>query len=261
MADRLAKNPKIPEFKRNIYAGGCWAELVDWYAPMLHKKPSVVGVQFMGDIAHPSVPRIDFPLLFDMMYQAPQHTYLTLTKRPVELGGLIKDLVRKVPDNCWLGVTVEDQKTADERIPALLQIPAAHYWISAEPLLASVDPGLLGTTPKTWGHGYETVGDLIEFIAAGGESGPGARPAHPDWFRSIRDQCEAAGVPFMFKQWGEWRPRPDLKKKPCGSLLKDWRIWTDDVVMERVGKKRAGRLLDGVEHMETPWEAPCNDDE
>ena len=93
----------------------------------------------------------------------------------------------------------------------------------------------------------------IEFVVADGESGPGAGPAHPDWFRSIRDQCKAAGVPFMFKQWGEWRPRPDLKKKPCGSLLKDWRIWTDDVVMERVGKKAAGRLLDGVEHMKTPW--------
>lgn len=277
MADRLAKNPKIPEYKRNIYAGGCWAELCRWNHPMLLKKPAIVGVQFMGDIAHPTVQRIDFSLIFDMMRQAPQHTYLMLTKRPFELAGLVKDLRVKIPENCWLGVTVEDQETADNRIPALLQIPAAHHWVSYEPALGPVDmaqwfPSQQWTLDGGIPNGVVDIEfiDGIEFVVAGGESGPGARPAHPDWFRSVRDQCKKANVPFMFKQWGAYVPCYEAvegwwcRLDTDGNLIRTRlanntpivRCELDDYTWACVGKKKAGRLLDGREHMEMPWQMP-----
>ena len=252
--------------------------------PLCWKKPSVIFVCSMGDLFHERVMTSMQLAIMDTMAKASQHTFVVLTKRPQNMVNTIKWWCQEangpLPDNIWLGVTVEDQETADERIPQLLQIPVAHYWVSYEPALGPVDlAGPLNGYPVERG-GWHYVshemamdaGDLslegeryeyeehwdqqyqpIEFVVAGGESGPGARPAHPDWFKSVRDQCGAAELPFMFKAWGEWIPRPDIERKPQGSLLKDWRIWTDDVVMERVGKKRAGRLLDGVEHMETPW--------
>jgi protein gp37 len=149
--------------------------------------------------------------------------------------------------NVWLGVSVEDQKTADERIPPLLQTPAAVRFVSAEPLLGPVDltaiprclddndPRHLQTEelrkddPLEWLRLLRHGAPGLDLIIVGGESGPGARPMSPDWARSIRDQCQAAGVPFFFKQWGEWGPAID----------------TDgDMVARRLGKK-AGRLLDG----------------
>jgi len=240
--------------------------------PLCWKKPSVIFVCSMGDLFHERVMTSMQLAIMDTMAKASQHTFVVLTKRPQNMVNPIKWWCQEangpLPDNIFLGVTVEDQKTADERIPQLLQIPAAHYWASYEPALGPTDFSkwlIPQYAMDGWDEvqkRYPSVGPIpthlqrprgIEFVVAGGESGPGARPAHPDWFRSLRDQCAAAGVPFMFKAWGEWIPRPDIERKPQGSLLKDWRIWTDDVVMERVGKKRAGRLLDGVEHMETPW--------
>ncbi|QOV95238.1 phage Gp37/Gp68 family protein [Novosphingobium sp. ES2-1] len=162
--------------------------------------------------------------------------------------------------NVWLGVSVEDQTRADERIPDLLATPAAVRFLSCEPLLGPVDlmhvdigaymNGLTGRAA----HEYDPVcrwplikpfyhmqsgltSPGIDWVIAGGESGPGARPMHPDWARSLRDQCAAAGVPFHFKQWGEWAPR---------DIFDDVAGLTTQIV--RVGKKRAGRLLDGVEH-------------
>jgi len=232
MADRLAKNPKMPEFKRNIYAGGYKAEMVAWNHPMGRKQPAVIGVQFMGDIAHESVEGLDFYLVFDMMAMCQQHTFVVLTKRPKRMAELLHHFRgdRLLLDNIWLGVTVEDQETADERIPQLLQIPAAHYWASYEPALEStvfddtwlcscMDCGNKGSSAIFGNHpgsGLDLCrackgeeGPSIEFVVAGGESGPGARPAHPDWFRSVRDQCAAAGVPFFMKQMARREPIPD----------------------------------------------------
>jgi protein gp37 len=128
--------------------------------------------------------------------------------------------------NVWLGVSVENQKWADIRIPALLDTPAAVRWVSMEPLLGPVDLMGSGTRPKYWLTGEPTWGpaeptgpggipmsDLIikpglDWVVLGGESGAGARAMHPDWARSIRDQCAVAGVPFLFKQWGMWGPAP-----------------------------------------------------
>jgi protein gp37 len=169
--------------------------------------------------------------------------------------------------NVWLGVSVEDQKRADERIPDLLATPAAIRWISAEPLL-----GPINFRWALWDNWRDQNGNerprvneydglrMLDWIVAGGESGPGARPMHPDWARSLRDQCAAAGVPFHFKQWGEWSPhvaaiedeRGSIRTTPRGGV--NWQTEKPGGAFGvfRVGKARAGRLLDGVEHNGLP---------
>jgi protein gp37 len=178
--------------------------------------------------------------------------------------------------NVQLGVSVEDQKTADERIPLLLQTPAAVRFISAEPLLGAVDlEQYVEAAFCIDASQREFTVPALGWVICGGESGPGARPMHPDWARGLRDQCVAAGVPFFFKQWGEWIPwQPDGGfsewKSQAGKLMdrhafpdfKDPRVrdWTDGCfydgadmcVHQRVGKKAAGSLLDGREWKEFP---------
>jgi protein gp37 len=171
--------------------------------------------------------------------------------------------------NVWLGVSVEDQKTADERIPLLLQTPAAVRWISAEPLLGPIDLCTSDPNDEEWRSFLlddDDFGDGLAWVVVGGESGPNARPMHPDWARSIRDQCTVAGVPFFFKQWGEWAPvidedgyfRSEGFGKADGAYLMSSGRWHTfsaghqhgDVF--RLGKKKAGRLLDGHEWNEMP---------
>ncbi len=176
-------------------------------------------------------------------------------------------------DNVWLGVTAENQAMADERIPILLQIPAAKHFASLEPLLKPVD--VRPYLPRKWTlacHDYPTERTIgLDGIVAGGESGPGARPSHPDWFRKVRDDCAAAGVPFTFKQWGEFVPKSQTElrcpdKWGCitqlGSYYPETSAWNghdddsgeSDAVIYRVGKKAAGRELDGVIHDGWPGE-------
>lgn len=155
--------------------------------------------------------------------------------------------------NVWLGVSTENQQWADIRIPALLDTPAAIRFISAEPLLGPID--LIGQLCETCEANMEAPqcnacygrwwirprrDNRIDWVIAGGESGREARPMHPDWARSLRDQCQAAGVPFLFKQWGEWTPNAD------GQPYRDWWNLNDPhAFVMRYGKKRAGRELDG----------------
>lgn len=129
------------------------------------------------------------------------------------------------PANVWIGTSVEDQQRAEERIPALLKIPARVRFLSCEPLLGPVDAFVL----RNSGIGHVHVAKNIHWVICGGESGSYARPMHPDWARSLRDQCQAAGVPFLFKQWGE--------HDHCG---------------KRVGKAKAGRMLNGREWNQFP---------
>jgi protein gp37 len=174
--------------------------------------------------------------------------------------------------NVWLGTSVEDQKTADERIPHLLNCPAKVRFLSCEPLLGPVDlSDLIKWCPEHDFDGGFCVGPCryrryIHWVICGGESGPNARPMHPAWARSLRDQCVRAEVPFFFKQFGEWLPghhyTPELLKAdpdPAGSRFTcaewcghEWNIgyrtaWDTDHedAMYRVGKKAAGRVLDG----------------
>lgn len=179
--------------------------------------------------------------------------------------------------NVWLGTSVEDQATANERIPHLLDTPAAIRFVSAEPLLGPVDLTRLslgegGADPAELGpdvtkielfvdalRGAKSVGwARLDWVIVGGESGPGARPMHPDWARSLRDQCAAAGVAFHFKQWGEWAPTDHLPsdhhahRASVGDLGAMLHVFDPSAALVRVGKARAGRALDGVEHNGMP---------
>ncbi|MCC5574545.1 phage Gp37/Gp68 family protein [Microtetraspora sp. AC03309] len=185
--------------------------------PLRWKKPRKVFVNSMSDLFHKDVPSDYIAQVFAVMSLAPQHTFQVLTKRHARMRSLlnnqdwIADVWHQVdtlaegtiPDhddwwplpNVWLGVSTENQQWADIRIPALLDTPAAVRWISAEPLLGPVNLGEAAPTEPYW-H------DRIDWVIAGGESGPGARPMHPDWVRSLRDQCQNTGVPFFMKQAG-----------------------------------------------------------
>jgi protein gp37 len=227
--------------------------------PLHWKKPRRIFVCDMGDLFHEQVQWAWIAEIFLVIQRAPQHTYQILTKRAEKM----QEFMRTTPvlPNVWLGVSVENQHFADERIPLLLETPAAVRWISAEPLLGPVDldseeeKGLhaLGCGDRNCRrHGAACEG--INWVVCGGESGANARPMHPDWARSLRDQCKAAGVPFFFKQWGEWAPlgQIDSSRTFVGHNLGDGRM------MLRYGKKLSGRLLDGREWNEFPREAPQN---
>ncbi len=241
--------------------------------PASWRKPRRIFVCDMGDLFHESVPHGFLIEVFRAMAAAPQHTYQILTKRAermrewltafalVEKHHPLRDDCRWPWPNVWCGVSVENQHFADERIPLLLQTPAAVRWISAEPLLGAIRfkaewvdlpyarAAIAQVTEKQFPTG-------LDWVVCGGESGPGARPMHPDWARSLRDQCQAAGVPFFFKQWGEWgisyigenveRSRRVFLRTvtQAGNLV--------DTGMVKVGKKKAGRLLDGREWNQFP---------
>lgn len=151
--------------------------------------------------------------------------------------------------NVWLGVSVENQQAADERIPFLIKATARCRFISAEPLLGSVN--------------LCKYLDRLDWIIAGGESGPQVDPTHPGWVRSLRLQCKETGTPFFFKQWGEWAPIDKPWEQNSPKRLADNETWWnlaggsgfhgDEVYrMRRVGKKQAGRLLDNRTHDELP---------
>ncbi|MCP4566509.1 MAG: phage Gp37/Gp68 family protein [FCB group bacterium] len=305
--------------------------------PLHWKKPRIIFVCPMGDLFHESVPFELIDRVFTIMAQCPQHTIKVLTKRPGRMLEYYKRLspaldqgmielprherltigdFRKKTGECFrrhwplpnvhIGVSVEDQATADERIPLLLECPAAVRFISAEPLLGPIDFSGAEYHQERWtcvkmpakGCGWSgmppesTYDDhcfcyrcpecgsfmksselpCIDQIIVGGESGPNARPMHPDWVRSIRDQCVAAGVPFFFKQWGEWsadREKAGVQWSTGGPLPQHgepgtiltgieiggrdhgkptaWAMMGDGSSKQlyRVGKKKAGRILDG----------------
>lgn len=197
--------------------------------------------------------------LFQLIRDTPNLDWLLLTKRPENIEKLMtpvdclwgfygSDWDFTKLGNVWLGTTVENQEYADKRIPELLKIPAKVRFLSIEPMLGPVDFTAIGyphpllqywcyncqaktlerCCPVCGGTGYSAT-DSVDWIIAGGETSQNARQSHPDWFRSLRDQCNAAGVAFHFKQWGEFNADG-----------------------ERVGKKNAGRLLDGRTWDELP---------
>jgi protein gp37 len=189
--------------------------------------------------------------LWALIADTPWLDWLLLTKRPQNIASMVPWVV--APDNVWLGTTTEDQECADERIPHLLSNPAVVHFLSCEPLLSSLNlAGWLGS-------------DKVNWVLCGGESGSDPHPMHPDWARSLRDQCIAAGTPFHFKQWGEYRTfltSADPEHDPTAWLSHDGRLRSEDeavsepatdwIGVHRIGKKRAGRLLDGREWNEIP---------
>lgn len=217
--------------------------------------------------------------LFDLIELTPNLDWLLLTKRIGNVFRMVADA--KTHDwllgrrNVWLGATITSQAEADRDIPKLLATPARVRFLSMEPLLGPVDLArididghrelypLAGSTGCEDDDGNLTP-DLpaLDWIIVGGESGPGARPMHPDWARRLRDQCAAAGVPFLFKQHGEWLPAVEGRSVTGRVLVLEgaapfadnpqWHGFEDGQKVARVGKKAAGRKLDGVQHDSFP---------
>lgn len=210
--------------------------------PLSWTRPRRIFVNAQSDLFHKDVPDEFIARVWAVMALAPRHTFQILTKRHGRMRSLLASpdfhasVSRKVRGhvtlrpldghgdeaarwplpNVWLGVSVEDQQRADLRIPALLDTPAAVRWLSCEPLLGPVDlthmdverhsesmywiNALTGRN-RDMGRPCRDV-ESIDWVVVGGESGPGSRPMHPEWARSLRDQCQVAGVPFLFKQAG-----------------------------------------------------------
>lgn len=204
--------------------------------------------------------------LWDLIEMTPSLDWLLLTKRPENIREMVPAswLDGLWPPRRWAGTTVEDQKRAEERIPHLLRVPAPVRFLSCEPLLGELDlyRWLWQRVHDSYHGGVCTIpSEEISWVIAGGESGSRARPSHPDWFRGLRDQCQAAGVPFFFKQHGEWYPLP---KSVCSGAL-DWaqanvdmpsntryHLFKDGTRLQWLGKKATGRVLDGRTWDEMP---------
>jgi protein gp37 len=176
--------------------------------------------------------------LWELVEGTPWLVWMFLTKRPENVMGMVPERWRGgLPGNVWVGTSVEDQVTADVRIPELLLVPAGVLFLSCEPLLGEVSLEDLvrykGARRMSCLSPHGFYGRRIDWVIAGGESGPGARPVHPNWVRLLRDDCHLNHVPFFFKQWGEF-----------------------DEDGKRVGKKASGRLLDGETWDQLPGDCP-----
>ena len=220
--------------------------------PLTWKRPRMIFVNSMSDLFHKDIPREHIAAVFDTMEKADWHVYQVLTKRSSLLQRFINDRYkeRKAPPHMWFGVSVENA-LGSSRIAHLQKANASVRFLSVEPLIAPV--GKLDLTGIDW-------------VIVGGESGPHARPMHPDWARSLRNQCASAGVPFFFKQWGEWAPSYGAincnRRAVSVSDGSGFDISTgvrarsidlfDSCQMVRAGKKVSGALLDGVEHRAFP---------
>jgi protein gp37 len=276
-------------------------------APLRWKKPRRIFVNSMSDTFADFV-RVEWiDRMFAVMARCPQHEFQVLTKRAERMHDYMRgkwripeqfakqilemDNFKWPPPNCWLGVSAEDQQRADERIPLLLETPAAVRFVSLEPLLGpitlwsdqeglcrgpgvKIGGGVTVSTPDNPPEGYDDSQPWLDWVIVGGESGPSARPCHPDWVRSLQEQCKAAEVPFFFKQWGAWLPW-EPEHDPCWKAQNGrsedahalfpvsfdddpswddglWAVEESHAAFQRVGKKAAGRLLDGVEWNQMP---------
>lgn len=245
--------------------------------PLERKKPATYFVDSKADLFHKEVSIGFLTHVFDTIKQSPQHTFLIFTKRPEQALKMMwcrhDEGWRYFGEgdfhpNIQLYLSISTQAEADEKIPILLKIPAAVRGLSIEPMLEGIDIkkylwvrqkcvgekgcGFTGASyefdnpnkksasrcPQCGKNHTYLVTDSIDSVIVGGESGKGARPMHPDWPRSIRDQCVAAGVPFYFKQWGKFR---HINAPEFGGMN-----------FEPVGKKKAGRLLDDREWNQLP---------
>jgi protein gp37 len=233
--------------------------------PLQWRRPRRVFLNSMSDLWHEAVGADLIARVFAVIAVAEQHTFQVLTKRPGRMHSLLGDegfwdqvgkaarlydpsaeamaaIEGRLLPNLWLGVSVETQKWVPVRLGKLAATSvAAVRFASCEPLLGELDI-------RRW------LADGLEWVIAGGESGPGARPMHPDWARSLRDQCLAAGVPYFFKQWGAFAPEADGHDRGGIHFIdRRGQSWNgmemparpDAVGMRRVGKGRAGRMLDG----------------
>lgn len=278
---RLRNHPSRAGLTIDTKAGPVWTGEVrfnkQWaHQPLEWRKPRMIFVCAHADLFHERVPDDWIDHVFAVASLCPQHTFQILTKRArrmreyfaapnvwarIEVAARVIHKQRtgeiipgKTPigplRNCWLGVSAEDQRNANERLDDLIHVPAHIRWVSAEPLLGAIDF-------SPWMSG-------LDWIVVGGESQHDARPMHPDWVRSIRDQCASATVPMLFKQWGSHsyeydRDRDDPDYRTCDAWSRKPGRWINLAgghgfngervhYAHLVGKKRAGRTLDGVIH-------------
>lgn len=277
-------NPKVWKPYAGTEYWGDWTGRVNLVherldLPLRWRKPRRIFVNAQSDLFHDAVPDEFIAQVFAVMALAPQHTFQILTKRHARMRSLLNsdDFIeafgealytvedptgREVAEpvgnwplpNVWLGVSAEDQKWFDIRWPALRDTPAAVRMVSLEPPLAPIElpATALGSDPHTDQPG-------LDWVIVGGESGSRARPMHPDWARALRDQCNAAGIPFLFKQWGEWTPGTIITEGNWvgGAAVTDTGHGTlavghprahdfgDGIGAYRAGAKATGRELDG----------------
>ena len=234
-----------PTARRKFQSESYWQQPLKWnrQAEKTGTRPRVFCAS-MADVFewlpshHPDAAQMDAERvrLWNLIHETPALDWLLLTKRPENAKLIAHE--DDWPENVWLGTTVENQEQAEKRIPELLAVNVRVRFLSCEPLLGPVNLRALSgcTDPDCW-NGCMPSG--ISWVIAGGESGHGARPTHPAWFRSLRDQCQAAGVPFFFKQWGEFVSVSEVAGDgPHHSF-------PDGATVRRVGKKAAGRTLAG----------------
>jgi protein gp37 len=272
--------PELQQFRKRVFCASLADVFEDWQGPIVNSKGERGVVTCADSVWFTNGPVSncrDLTMddvrtqLFALIDATPNLDWLLLTKRPENISTMLFDPDSlngwKVRSNVWLGTSVENQEYADNRIPELLKCRdlSPVLFLSCEPLLGPVDlPGDVhcpyceeGFPDKETGliecstcDGSGVRNDQLNFdfdwVIAGGESGPEARPTDPEWFRSLRDQCQAAGVPFLFKQWGEFGPvaaatPSQLCKATFASYKRGERLY-------RIGKAQAGRLLDGVTH-------------
>lgn len=257
-------------------------------APVRWRRPRMIFVNSMGDLFHENVPDEWIDETFAVMAIANWHRFQVLTKRSARMRRYLNDPetagrvahrawaiiaeAKARPDgwtwplpNVWVGVSAEDQRRADERIPDLLETPAAVRWVSAEPLVGRI------ILPGAWlgqGDNGSFGSGRLDWFVVGGESGPSARPAHPDWVRLLRDQCVLSETAFFFKQWGAWVPGTVYSEGNSmghathqdGQEHRGRRThwWSGDaaggVISSFVGGK-GGRLLDGEQWSQYPKQA------
>ena len=248
--------------------------------PLHWKKPRMIFVCSMSDLFHETTPYSQITQVINTIQACPQHIFILLTKRPE----VMRDYFSKNPPlpfgilpNIWLGVTAENQETANERIPILLDIPAAKRFVSIEPMLSDVK---LIQSYVDYLNGWNTEiyrnskgenepmqchTEKLDWVICGGESGHNARPMHPDWVRSIKYQCKDANTPFFFKQWGEWE-----KVGICGYPVDDKKYYDHPksirinieggmgfhgesaIYMMKKGRSKTGSELDGNHYKEFP---------
>jgi protein gp37 len=204
--------------------------------------------------------------LFNLILSTPHLDWLLLTKRIGNAAKMIDAAAHPIAwpwPNVWIGATICNQEEADRDIPKLLKVPAAKRFLSIEPMLGAIDLRMTNGIV----HGQDAADYKLDWVIVGGESGPQARPMHPDWARSIRDQCADEGVAFLFKQWGEWEIASTANGHHDSNMNTNKAHWVfvdghtqkpswirsglfrevNVYAMTKVGKNKAGRLLDGRE--------------
>ena len=260
MDTRLGRVEWGPHGERKRTSAANWRQPLAWNrkaeADGVRRRVFCASLADVFDNRRPAGARDD---LWQLIYETPHLIWMLLTKRPQNIAKMLPIAAADfdIRERIWLGTTAENQEEADRRIPVLLENRAAVHFVSAEPLLGplNIEPYL-----RCGGCGYTEADKrfhmdhrycrrqtaALKLVITGGESGRNARPSHPDWFRSIRDQCVAAAVAYHHKQNGEWelvRPHHRLAKAQVRNMGMD--LEPHVRLMIRVGKKRAGRLLDG----------------